>query len=143
MREPFAASVKDQVSLLGGGFMISRYAKAAAAEHGLTDVWSAYFLGRCGVLGDVHPDVVAAATAFYPVDVVREAWTTGRAAVAPDKAADRYALACHEWGQARFDGFAGAAATTSGWTSPSTPQRPRKYADHTSVNPCSRAAALA
>jgi hypothetical protein len=109
MREPFAASVKDQVSLLGGGFMISRHAKAAATEHGLRDVWSAYFLGRCGVLGDVHPDVVAAATVFYPVDVVREAWTTGRAAVAPDSAADRYGQACHEWGRARLEGFTGAA----------------------------------
>ncbi len=109
MRQPFAATVKDQVGRLGGGFMVSRYAKAAAVEHGLGDAWAAYFVGRCGVLGDVHPDVVAAAVAFFPVDVVREAWTAGRAAVAPGHAAGRYAQACHEWGRARLEGFEGAA----------------------------------
>lgn len=105
----FATSVKGPIGRLGGAFMISRYAKAAAVQHGLTaDVWSAYFVGRCGVLGDVDADVVTAAAAFYPADVVRLAWDAGRGAVPPAAAAARYAQACQEWGRARLAGLAGA-----------------------------------
>jgi len=102
--------MKEAIGRLGGGFMISRYAKAAAEEHGLTaDPWSAYFIGRAGVLGDVDADVVAASVGFYPTDVVRLSWETARARVAPAAGARRYAQACQEWGRARLAGFAGAA----------------------------------
>jgi hypothetical protein len=104
----FAASLKGPVAVLGGGFMISRYAKAAATELGLAGIWSSYFAGRCGVLGSATPDVVTAALAFYPPDVVRAGWAEAMEVTSPEKAGARYTQACHEWGQARLAGFEGA-----------------------------------
>ncbi len=105
---PYAASLKLPVATVGGGFMISRYAKAAATELGLSGIWSSYFAGRCGVLGRVGPEVVTAAVAFYPPAVASAGWLEAVAAVDPHDAAVRYTQACHEWGQARLAGFAGA-----------------------------------
>ncbi|GAA3472981.1 SCO6745 family protein [Nonomuraea roseola] len=42
--------------------------------------WPFYFGGRAGVLGEVHADVAAAACGFFAPDLVREAWSTARAA---------------------------------------------------------------
>lgn len=106
MTVAYAGAVRGPIGRLGGAFMMSRYAKAAAVEQGLTaDVWSAYFVGRCGVLGEVDADVVTASVAFYPADVVRLAWETGCRAVPPARGAARYAQACHEWGRARLAGL--------------------------------------
>lgn len=95
--------------MLGGAFMISRYAKAAAVEQGFHGVWTSYFAGRCGLLGPVDADVVAAAVAFYPADVVRAGWRAALEAVDDIHASGlRYAHACHEWGRARLAGLDGA-----------------------------------
>jgi hypothetical protein len=88
--------------------MISRYAKAAAVEQGLTGIWTSYLAGRVGVLGEVEADVVCAVIGFYPPDVVRELWAAVRATVDVRAASLRYADACHAWGQARLAGFEGA-----------------------------------
>jgi hypothetical protein len=95
------------VPALGGAFMISRYAKAAADEQGLHGVWTSYFAGRAGVLGDVDADVVTAALCFYPADVVRAGWEAARAVVQVRAAGLRYAQACHDWGRARLAGAEG------------------------------------
>jgi hypothetical protein len=105
---PFAASVKGAVVSLGGAFMISRYAKAAAVEQGLDGVWTSYFAGRCGVLGAVDADVATAALVFYPPDVVRVGWEAAWASTDPARSAARYAQACHEWGRVKLDGLEGA-----------------------------------
>ena len=104
-----AASIGALVPALGGGFMISRYAKAAAVEQGLDGVWTSYFAGRAGVLGDVDADVVCAALCFYPADVVRAGWQAAQAVVDVRAAGLRYAHACHEWGRGRLDGTDGLA----------------------------------
>ena len=97
-----AATIGTLVPVLGGAFMISRYAKAAAVEQGLEGAWTAYFAGRAGLLGDVDADVVAAALCFYPPDVVRVGWQAARATVQVRAAGLRYAQACYAWGRARL-----------------------------------------
>ncbi|MCG5211856.1 SCO6745 family protein [Streptosporangium sp. KLBMP 9127] len=101
-----ALAVKEPISALGGGFMISREVKALCEQTGLAPR-AMYFRGRCGVLGEVDADVVLAATYFFPAQHVRESWEGGRALPA-DKAADLYAGACHDWGRRRLAGFAAA-----------------------------------
>jgi len=112
----YAQSVKAAIGPLGGAFMISRYAKAAADDQQLAGVWTSYFAGRCGVLGTVDADVVTAALAFYPADVVRMGWEAAWASTSPERSAARYAQACHEWGQAKLAGFpdAGRLADLAG-----------------------------
>jgi hypothetical protein len=112
----FTAACKPFVSGLGGGFMISREAKAFADAHQLQH-WSAYMLGRGGVLGSVDADVVCAAMGFWPSDVVTQAWSSGRAELAPAVALGEYAEACRDWGRRRYAGFAGAGrlAELLGW----------------------------
>lgn len=53
-----------------------------------------YHLGRGGALGDVPVEVVIAAEAFFPPEVVRAAWEEGRALVEPLEAARFYAGCC-------------------------------------------------
>lgn len=53
-----------------------------------------YHLGRGGALGDVPVEVVVAAEAFFPPEVVRAAWEEGRAVLAPYDAAVAYAGFC-------------------------------------------------
>ncbi len=105
---PVPVSIGRGIGSLGGAFMISRYAKAAAAEQGFTGIWTSYLAGRVGVLGEVDADVVTAAIAFYPPDLVRGSWAAACATVPVRQAALRYAAACHAWGEARLGGFDGA-----------------------------------
>jgi hypothetical protein len=104
----FAGTVKPAVVSLGGAFMISRYAKAAATDQELSGVWTSYFAGRAGLLGDVDADVVTAAIGFYPADVVRIGWEGAWATTSPARSGQRYLQACHEWGRVKLEGFAGA-----------------------------------
>ena len=109
MTEPTVPeSIGRWVPALGGAFMISRYAKAAADEQGFAGIWTSYFAGRAGLLGPVDADVVTAALAFYPPEVVRIGWESALATV-PDirESGLRYAAACHDWGRARLAGVDG------------------------------------
>lgn len=90
--------VKTHVYRLGGGFMLSDEAKEAASSLGLGG-WAFYHLGRGGVLGDVHPDVVAAAFHFFPPTSVHKGWTKARAVLTPDEAVSRFAGVCQAWGR--------------------------------------------
>jgi len=116
MSEPAAyetvVAAKQVIAGVGGAFMISRYAKAAAVDLGLPGGrLTPYFAGRCGFLGDVDADVVTAAVAFFPPSVVRRAWQESRSLRSgpdPQRGGLRYAAACHEWGRVRLSGWSGA-----------------------------------
>ncbi|GGK72087.1 hypothetical protein Ppa06_30320 [Planomonospora parontospora subsp. parontospora] len=102
-----AAAAKAAIGKLGGGFMISREAKAVSERAGLAGR-AMYFRGRCGVLGEVDADVVRSAVAFFPAGHVRANWEAGRS-LPVDKAVELYAEACHAWGRRRLGSFDGAA----------------------------------
>ncbi|MFJ2031006.1 hypothetical protein [Streptosporangium sp. NPDC087985] len=102
-----AATVKSAIGVLGGGYMISREVKALCEQTGLSGR-ALYFRGRCGVLGEVHADVIVAAAFFFPAEHVREHWEEGRALPVAE-AVKLYTGACHDWGRRRLGGFAGAA----------------------------------
>ncbi|MGH3243590.1 MAG: SCO6745 family protein [Spirillospora sp.] len=102
MRE-IAAAVAEPIGRIGGAFMVSREAKAYSAETGLTG-WGPYFRGRCGVLGDVDADIVAAAAGFFPVETVRKAWESG-ADLPAATTAERYAAVAHDFGRRKLAGF--------------------------------------
>ena len=100
------AAVKAQIVRLGGSFMRSREAKEYSRQTGLQG-WGPYMRGRCGVLGDVDADVVAAAAGFFAAEVVRESWEQGRDVPAA-QTAQGYARVCQEHGRRRLAGFADA-----------------------------------
>ena len=97
-----AAAVKEGIGTFGFTWMTDRELRARGkAELGLRG-GPLYHLGRAGVLGDVPVEVVVAAEAFFPPEVVRQAWEEGRALVEPRTAALFYAGLCAEHARSRF-----------------------------------------
>ena len=96
--EATAAAAAGPIGKVGGAFMLSRTTLGKAPTLGM-EAWAFYFAGRCGVLGDVAPDVVAATLVFFPIETVRERWMEARAVMEPAAAAAAYAEACQEWGR--------------------------------------------
>ena len=89
-----AAAVKDLIGPWGFTWM----SDAGVRERGKAELGlrgrPLYHLGRAGAMGDVPVEVVIAAEAFWPPEVVRKAWTDGRALVEPLVAARFYAEQC-------------------------------------------------
>ncbi|HEX4818007.1 MAG TPA: hypothetical protein VFV66_35140 [Nonomuraea sp.] len=102
-----AVQVKTPIGRYGGGFMISREAKAVCEEHGI-GARELYFRGRCGVLGECAADVVTAVAVFFPPAHVEESWNGGRKLPA-ERAVELYAEICRAWGRRRFAGYDGCA----------------------------------
>lgn len=100
-----AVAVKAPVGQLGGGFMLSREAKAACEQYGLGPR-ELYFRGRCGVLGECDAEVVTSVAVFFPHAHVKESWDGGRK-LPVDQAVEVYTRACHEWGRRKLGGFDG------------------------------------
>ncbi len=104
-----AAAVKKGIGDFGFAWMADKAGRERGkAELGLRGR-SLYHLGRAGVLGDVPVEVVVAAEAFFPREVVRRAWEEGRALVAPADAARFYAQLCADHARSRFADDAGTA----------------------------------
>lgn len=103
-----AAAVKQSVVALGGGFMTSTEAKNDGRAAGFRG-WQYYTLGRGGALGDVEPDVVAAALGFFPADVVRSNWESARSVLSPAAGLTAYVGTARTWGRNRLEGLPGAA----------------------------------
>ena len=102
-----AVAAKGPIGDLGGSWMSSDLEEAASAAAGLDD-WQLYFLGRHGVLGDVHPEVVRAAAYVFPVERIADQWDAARAVMTPEEATQSYLAVCHQWARERLAGFAGA-----------------------------------
>lgn len=102
-----ARLVKDPIGQYGGGFMVSREAKAICERTGL-GARELYFRGRCGVLGECHADVVTSVAFFFPPAHVEESWNGGRK-LPVEQAVELYAEACRDWGRRRLGGFDGCA----------------------------------
>ncbi|WP_223167959.1 SCO6745 family protein [Nonomuraea sp. SYSU D8015] len=102
-----AVQVKAPIGQFGGGWMISREAKAVCDEHGL-GARELYFRGRCGVLGECDADVVASIAVFFPYQHVEESWNGGRK-IPVEQAVELYAEACRTWGRRKLGGHDGCA----------------------------------
>jgi hypothetical protein len=97
-----AAAVKDAVGGFGFAWMTDAGVRARGKDELGLRGRPLYHLGRAGVLGDVPVEVVVAVEAFFPPDVVRAAWTEGRAVVEPQQAALFYAGCCAGVARSRF-----------------------------------------
>jgi len=102
-----AVRVKTPIGQYGGGFMISREAKAVCEKYGL-EGREFYFRGRCGVLGECDAAVVAAVAVFFPYAHVERNWNGGRK-LPVEAAVELYAEACRDWGRRRLGGYDGCA----------------------------------
>ncbi|MEU6712549.1 hypothetical protein ABZ897_13795 [Nonomuraea sp. NPDC046802] len=102
-----AVQVRAPIGQIGGGFMVSREAKAVCEEHGLGSR-ELYFRGRCGVLGECAADVVTSVAVFFPPRHVEESWNGGRK-LPVEQAVELYAEACRAWGRRKLGGYDGCA----------------------------------
>ncbi|MGP3928622.1 SCO6745 family protein [Nonomuraea sp. KM88] len=102
-----ATQVRAPIGQFGGGFTISREAKAVCDEYALGPR-ELYFRGRCGVLGECDADVVSAVVVFFPPEHVEESWNGGRK-VAAEQAVELYAEVCRAWGRRKLGGHDGCA----------------------------------
>ncbi|MFI6734504.1 hypothetical protein ACIBI9_16370 [Nonomuraea sp. NPDC050451] len=102
-----ATQVKAAIGQYGGGFMISREAKAVCEEHGL-GARELYFRGRCGVLGECDADVVNSVVVFFPPEHVEQSWNGGRK-LPVEQAVELYAEVCRAWGRRKLGGYDGCA----------------------------------
>ncbi len=99
-----ARQIGAAAAALGGVFMLDPATIAKGESLGL-DLAAFYGLGRAGVLGDVHPDIVHAVLFFFPHEMVVGSWTRGRQVMDPPAAVSRYAEACHDWGRTHLTGI--------------------------------------
>ena len=101
-----ARRIAAPVGMLGGGFMLDPSVLGAGKEAGYPNGFVYYVVGRGGVLGDVHADVVVSAFGFFAPDLVSKMWNAQ--IEGPRAAADRYTAGCQEWGRTRLAGWNGA-----------------------------------
>lgn len=79
--------------------MVDPATRARGVELGLSTPFGFWVNGRAGAMGDVGPDVAAAAIGFMSPDQVRVEWEARRADVSPMAAALAYAESAAEWGR--------------------------------------------
>ncbi|MFZ1362104.1 MAG: hypothetical protein WAS05_04095 [Candidatus Nanopelagicales bacterium] len=101
----YAARVRKGVGVVGGAFFLTRDLRKAGGQVGLPP-WPAYFLGRCGVLGQANPDVVASIVGFFPLDFVEDCWLQVQQ-VDLDQGMEVCLSALDEWSNNTLGGFEG------------------------------------
>ncbi|MDQ6783835.1 MAG: hypothetical protein M3063_10405 [Actinomycetota bacterium] len=100
------ADVSPLIADLGYRYYFAPETEAVGKELGL-DLFSFYFLGRGGVLGDVEWPVVAAAFGYFNPDAVSMMWNGARSKLAPRDAARRHLGCCAEFGRQHLAGVEG------------------------------------
>lgn len=101
--------VSPLISDMGYRYYFAPETEVAGQELGL-DIFSFYFLGRGGVLGDVEPAVVASAFGYFNPDVVTMMWNGAREKAEPRAAARRHLACCAEFGRRQFADVQGLEA---------------------------------
>ena len=107
--EELIATVCPKIRDLGWAHYSTPETTAVGEALGL-DMFSLYFLGRGGVLGDVEPLVVSSAFGYFNPTLVAQMWNSGREIVAPRVAGRAYVAAAAELGRAKFAGIDGLEA---------------------------------
>lgn len=93
----------------GAGYYFDGATLAKGKEQGL-DGFRFYMIGRGGVLGDVHADVVTSAFAYFNPAVVDKIWTSAKERMQPRAAAALYNQCCADFGSAKLAGVDGLEA---------------------------------
>jgi len=82
----------------------------AVGERLGVDVFTFYFLGRGGVLGDVPAEVVTHAFGYFKPSLVKQMWDAGRQKLDPREAARAYFECAADLGRERFGAVGGLDA---------------------------------
>jgi hypothetical protein len=144
--EQAAHESSEAISQFASAFMLDGATYGRGAELGFPGM-TFYVGGRGGVLGPVHPDVVAAAMVFFNPQTVRDAWEVSVKVMDPHEAAVAFAECGHTWAQRLPDDLdvdrladlagrieAGAspagAPLFAGWRAMAEPDEPKARALH-------------
>ncbi len=101
--------VCPQIRDLGWAHFFVPQTAARGEELGL-DLFTFYFLGRGGVLGDVEGGVVASAFGFFEPGLVAGMWSAGKEIVAPRDAGRAFLGCAADFGRATFADLPGVDA---------------------------------
>lgn len=82
-------------------FYFTPIAQARAADLGI-DVFTFYFIGRGGVLGDVEWPAVHSAFGYFNPVVIKDSWERGREKVAPRDAGRAFIECSHQFGREKL-----------------------------------------
>ena len=88
----------------GWAYYFAESTQKKGQEKGL-DIFSLYFLGRGGVMGDVDPPMVIAAFGYFNPRVITQMWTQGRQKINPREAATLYFQCAEIFGEEHFAGI--------------------------------------
>jgi len=99
--EQAAAAARKAVNALGSAFLDCPITLSRAREWGLSGS-ACYIAGRGGALGDVRPDVAAAALGLIAPEAVRVAWEAARSVRQPSEVAACMREECRRWGDANL-----------------------------------------
>ncbi len=129
LTQELVTDVSPLIADIGYRYYFAPETEAVAEELGL-DLFSFYFLGRGGVLGDVEAPVVAAAFGSFNPDAISMMWNGARSKLAPREAARRHLGCCAEFGRRYLSGVDGleafcATAECRPWRRPTLGCRPR------------------
>jgi hypothetical protein len=142
-----AQATAETVSGLTSAFMLDGATYVAGAGLGF-EALDFYFCGRAGVLGDVDPEIVTAALAFFHPETVARSWTNGRSVMPRPEAAEAFAGCAARWADAhlgddvdwpRLSSLAStvigsasviAAPLFAGWRAMPVPGEPKQAAHH-------------
>lgn len=102
-------TVSPAIADLGFRYYFAPGTATRAEELGL-DLFSFYFIGRGGVLGDVEAPVVAAAFGYFNPEAVSMMWNGARSKLAPRDAARQHLACCAELGRTHLSDLDGLEA---------------------------------
>lgn len=104
-----AATASELGSIIydkAGAFMLAPPTAEKAVALGFPDALALYVAGRLGVIGDAVPEVAATAHGFLNPAAAREIWPTVGQVCSRAEAAETFAQACADFGEANLSGFA-------------------------------------
>ena len=100
-------TISPATNLHGAAFYFHPATLAKGKEHGL-DGFRFYVLGRGGVLGDVEPDVITSAFAYFHPATINKIWSSAKEKLAPRAACSLYNECCAEFGRSKLASVDGA-----------------------------------
>ena len=95
---PAAERILKPIQQFSRGWMLDRSTAEYGVSLGFHTGEEYWIVGRAGALGDVDPEIAAAALAFIAPSAVREAWEHVPSGMTPRGVTETYAARCTSWG---------------------------------------------